>query len=94
MITVWNGHRNNLHLSASAHPGDEQPPQSGKMIDWQTSSVKRQLLPVSSDWKRIPFLTNHAGMLLKTKDRCGKLGSEAGMCMKTKVLSPIKRECC
>jgi hypothetical protein len=28
MITVWNGHRNYLHLSASAHPGDEHPPQS------------------------------------------------------------------
>jgi len=26
MITMWNVHRNYLHLSASAHPGDEHPP--------------------------------------------------------------------
>jgi len=37
---------------------------------------------------------NDAGMLLKTKDRCGRLGHEAGMSMKTKALSPPKRECC
>jgi hypothetical protein len=52
---VWNGHKNYFHLSASAHPGDEHPPQSGKMICWQASSVNRQLLAVSRDWKRILF---------------------------------------
>jgi hypothetical protein len=55
MITVWNGHRNNLHLSASADPGDQQPPQSGKMIGWQASSVKRQLLTVGCAPERILF---------------------------------------
>ena len=25
---MWNGHRNYLHLSAPAHPGNEHPPQS------------------------------------------------------------------
>ena len=38
--------------------------------------------------------TNDAGMSLKTKDRCGKLGGEAGMSMKTEVLSCLNRECC
>jgi hypothetical protein len=37
--------------------------------------------------------TTDAGMLLKTKDRFGKLGGEAGMCMKTKILSSKMREC-
>ena len=55
MITVWNAHRDCLHLSASAHPGDEHPRQSWKMIYWQASSVNRQLLTVSRDWKRIFF---------------------------------------
>jgi hypothetical protein len=55
MITVWNGHRNYLHLSASAHPGDEHPPQSRKMIGRQVSSANDQLLTVSRDWKRILF---------------------------------------
>jgi hypothetical protein len=36
---------------------------------------------------------NDAGMLLKTKDRCGKLDGEAGMFMKTQVLSLLKPEC-
>jgi hypothetical protein len=34
--------------------------------------------------------TNYAGMSLKTKDRCGKLGREPGMSMKTKVLRPSR----
>jgi hypothetical protein len=38
--------------------------------------------------------TSNAGMSLKTKDRCGKLGQEAGMSMKTNILSHEKRECC
>jgi hypothetical protein len=33
----------------------EHPPQSWKMIYWQDSSVNRQLLTVSRDWKRILF---------------------------------------
>ena len=32
-------------------------------------------------------------MSLKTKDRCGKLDAEAGMFMKTQVLSPLDPEC-
>jgi hypothetical protein len=93
MITVWNGHRNYLHLSASAHPGKEHPAQSWKMICWQLllSTINFWL---SRDWKRILFLTIDAGMLLKTKDRRGKGQEKAGMCMKTKVLSPQRRECC
>jgi hypothetical protein len=55
MITVWNAHKIQSHLNASAHPGDEHPPQSWKMIYWQASSVNRQLLTVSRDWKRILF---------------------------------------
>ncbi len=31
--------------------------------------------------------TSNAGMSLKTKDRCGKLGQEAGMSLKTKVVT-------
>jgi hypothetical protein len=31
-------------------------------------------------------------MSMKTKDRCGKLAEEAGMCMKTQVLSLVKPE--
>src|SRR5208337_2992428 len=38
--------------------------------------------------------TNDTGISLKTKDRCGKLGHEAGMSMKTKVISCLNRECC
>jgi hypothetical protein len=30
---------------------------------------------------------NYAGILLKTKDRCGKPGAKAGMSMKTKEIS-------
>jgi hypothetical protein len=29
---------------------------------------------------------------MKTKDRCGKLGNEAGIYMKTKVVSLYRRE--
>jgi len=36
--------------------------------------------------KRILFFANNAGMSMKTKDRCGKRGGEAGMFMKTKVV--------
>ena len=32
-------------------------------------------------------------MLLKTKERCGKLGNEPGMFVKTKVVSRSIREC-
>jgi hypothetical protein len=32
------------------------------------------------------FCMNDAGMLLKTKDRCGKSDGEAGMCLKTKEI--------
>jgi hypothetical protein len=38
--------------------------------------------------------TSNAAMSLKTKERCGKLGQEAGMSMKTNILSREKRECC
>ena len=38
--------------------------------------------------------TNNTGMSMKTKDRYGKLGGTAGMSMKTKALSPLRRECC
>jgi len=31
--------------------------------------------------------TNEARMSMKTKDRCGKFGDEAGMSMKTKIVS-------
>jgi hypothetical protein len=37
--------------------------------------------------------TNEAGMSMKTKERCGKLVGKAGMSMKIKALSPLKREC-
>jgi hypothetical protein len=40
------------------------------------------------------FLTNDAGMSLETKERCGKLEGEAGMYLKTKAVSSIRRECC
>jgi len=36
--------------------------------------------------RRILFCMNDAGMLLKTKDRCGRSGGEAGMCLKTKEI--------
>ncbi len=55
MITVWNGHRNYVHLNASAYPGDEHPPQSWKVISWQAYSANRQLLAVSRTRKRILF---------------------------------------
>ena len=32
-------------------------------------------------------LTDDAGMSMETKDRCGKLGVKAGMCMKAKIVS-------
>jgi hypothetical protein len=31
-------------------------------------------------------------MLLKTKDRCGKIGNEAGKVQKTKIVIPLKQE--
>jgi hypothetical protein len=62
-----NGHRNYLHLSASAHPGDEHPPQSWKMIGWQASSANRQLLTVGCDWERILFLTERSANVTENK---------------------------
>jgi hypothetical protein len=55
MITVGNGRKNYLHLSASACPGDEHPPQSWKMICWQAYSANYRLLTVSRAWKIIVF---------------------------------------
>jgi hypothetical protein len=34
---------------------------------------------------------NDAGILLKTKERCGELASEAGMSQKTKALTSVFR---
>ena len=94
MITVWNTRKNRLCLSAFAYPGGARTPHSAKMIYWQANSLNHQLLAVSCNTERILFGTNEAGMLLKTKDRHGKLASEAGMCMKTKSLSSLRREYC
>jgi hypothetical protein len=86
MITVGNAHKNQTRLSASAHPGDEHPPQSGKMICWQASSVNRQRLTVSCDWKRILFLTGRSanvtenkGPLWKTRGRSGNVYENKGI---------------
>jgi hypothetical protein len=92
MITAWNAHRDYLHLSASAHPGDEQPPQSWKMIYWQASSVNCQLLTVSRDWKRILFLTEQSGNVIENKGPLWKTWGRSWNVYEKKVLSPIKRE--
>jgi hypothetical protein len=94
MITVWNARKSRTRFSPLACPGDEERPQSGKMTYWQASAGNRQLLTFGCNSERILFLTNDAGMLLKKKDRCRKLGGEAAMCMKTHVVSPLRRECC
>jgi hypothetical protein len=46
-------------------------------------------LPTLSHGDRSNFkkCVNYAGILLKTKDRCGKPGAKAGMSMKTKEMS-------
>jgi hypothetical protein len=67
MITVWNGHRNYLHLSASAHPGDEHPPQAWEMICWQASSVNRQLLTVSCTSEKNSFLNERCANVIENK---------------------------
>jgi hypothetical protein len=93
MVTVGNARKSHLHLSDLAHPDDEKPSQPGKMIYGQAYSPNHQLLTVGCNSERIIFLTNEAGMSMKTKGRCGKLRSEAGSCMKTQVLSYSKPEC-
>jgi hypothetical protein len=60
-----NGHRNYLHLSASAHPGDEHPPQSWKMIGWQASSANRQLLTVVGQFDAVAVAAIPQGGLAK-----------------------------
>jgi hypothetical protein len=37
--------------------------------------------------KEFFFWTNYAGMLLKTKDRCGQCGGQAGMSLITKEIT-------
>jgi hypothetical protein len=55
MITMGNARRSRTRLSALAYPGDENPPQSWKMICWQASPVNHQLLPVGCTSERIFF---------------------------------------
>jgi hypothetical protein len=92
MIKIWNARRNHLCVFANAVHG--RPPAPWKMIYWQALSANHQLLVTGGDMKRIPFLTSDAGMSLKTKERSGKLKGEAGMYLRTKVVSSIRRECC
>jgi hypothetical protein len=55
MITVWNACTNRIRLSAFAYPGDEKPPQAGKMICGQAYAVNRQLSTGRCNSKRILF---------------------------------------
>jgi hypothetical protein len=55
MVTMWNGHRDYLNFSASAHPGDEHPPAPGKMIYWLPFSVTHPLLAVGCGSMRFLF---------------------------------------
>ena len=61
-------------------------------VDRQRRSSRRQPSAADGESKE-PFSGNEAGMLLKTKDRCGKLPNEPGMFLKTNILSASKREC-
>jgi hypothetical protein len=94
MIGVWNAPKNRTHLSALAYPRRREAPALGKNgllagFFCHPSNFDKGL----QIEKEFFFLTDDAGMLLKTKHRCGKLGGEAGIPMKTQVVSPQRREC-
>jgi hypothetical protein len=55
MITVGSAHKNHIHLSAFAYPGEGKAPQPGKMIYWQAFSVNHQLLTEGCNPERILF---------------------------------------
>jgi hypothetical protein len=84
MIRAGNERKNHLRLSVFACPGHGRPPVPG---NWQAFYVNHQLLTVGCNPRRILFSRNDAGMSLKTKDRCRKLGAEAGMCLKKRHLA-------
>jgi hypothetical protein len=73
--------------------GDEGLPVAGAPRHYSLNLSWSSRKPTNLE-KKLVFFRNDAGMLLKRKDRCGKLAGEAGMCMKTKALSRQKRECC
>jgi hypothetical protein len=83
MIT-YQGHQALSRTQSLDDP--EKPPLARKIICRQAYPANHQLSAVGPNSKRT-FLTNNAGKLLKTKDKCGRLDGEAGMFMKTKVLN-------
>jgi hypothetical protein len=55
------------------------------MTYWQAYFLSHRLSAAWGNSEGIIFSTTDAGILLKTKDRRGKLGVEGGMCLKTPV---------
>jgi hypothetical protein len=94
MITVGNGRKEHIHFRALACPGDEKSWASEKMICWQASSVSHQLLTVTGNSERILFLNDQCGNVIENKGPLWKTRRKAGMFMKRKVLSSIRRESC
>jgi hypothetical protein len=53
MTTVGKARKNHTHHSAFAYPGGEMPPQSPKMIYWQTYSVNYRPLTAGCNAERV-----------------------------------------
>jgi hypothetical protein len=66
MITVGNARKDHMRLSASACPGDEKPPASGKMICWQASSVN-PTLDSGRQFGKNSFLNDRRGNVIENK---------------------------
>jgi hypothetical protein len=78
MITVWNGHRNCPHFSASAHPSDEQPPQSWKMISWQHLFCQPSTFDYGLHFGKNSFLNEQCGNIIENKGSLRKKSGPSG----------------
>ncbi len=78
MITVWNGHSNYLHLSASAHPSDEQPPQSWKMISGQHLFCQPSTFDCGLHFGKNSFLNEQCGNTIENKGSLWKKSGPSG----------------
>jgi len=67
----------------------------GQNVPRETESARfpRDRKSLAKRRRILCFCRNDARMLLKTKDRCGKLAGKVGMSMKTHVLSLDLPEC-
>jgi len=78
MITVWNGHRNCPRFSASAHLGDEQPPQSWKMISGQHLFCQPSTFDRGLQLEKGSFSNEQCGNIIENKGSLWKKSGPSG----------------